>query len=108
MKWFAHIYFMKNEPANIRQTIPGHVKYWEGLDLPHFLGGPFADRSGGLIVFQAPDIVKATKIIENDPFVLANVIENRLIKEWALEQYPLGAPGPSYSYAERLYPGCFD
>jgi hypothetical protein len=52
MKTFAYFYFMKNEPAKIKSKAPLHAEYWNSLSLTGYLGGPFADRSGGLIIFQ--------------------------------------------------------
>ena len=49
------------------------------------MGGPFADRSGGLITFETDDIETATKTAMNDPFVLENLIEDKWIKEWVVE-----------------------
>jgi uncharacterized protein YciI len=51
----------------------------------NYLGGPFADRSGGLIIFEAKDINDANNIINNDPFTMNDVLESRWIKEWMPE-----------------------
>lgn len=83
-KWFAHIYFFKPEPDRINAAIPGHGDYWEKLPIAQFLGGPFADHSGGLMVFQAADLDEAGEIVEHDPFVREGLIETRLLKEWAI------------------------
>lgn len=46
------------------------------------MGGPFADRSGGLISFAASSIEDATEIILRDPFMLEDLIAEKWIKEW--------------------------
>ena len=63
-KKFAYFYFMKKEPEKIRQIAPQHVEYWQELNLEGYLGGPFSDRSGGLITFSADNIDQATDIVK--------------------------------------------
>jgi uncharacterized protein YciI len=62
--------------------VPAHVQYWHSATLPEYRGGPFADHSGGLISFAAPSLEAATAVVEQDPFVLADLIEQGWIKEW--------------------------
>ncbi|NOZ04257.1 MAG: hypothetical protein GXO92_06585 [FCB group bacterium] len=85
-KRFAYFYFMKNDPNKIRAIVPAHIGYWKGLDLPSCSGGPFADKSGGLIVFAAPNREEATRIVMNDPFLLENLIDHKWLKEWVVDQ----------------------
>ncbi len=84
-KQFVVFYFMKKEPEKIQKVVPLHVEYWKKRNLKKYKGGPFSDRSGGLITFEAENIEEATKIIMNDPFVLENLIGNKWIKEWIVE-----------------------
>jgi uncharacterized protein YciI len=84
-KHFAYFYFMKDEPKRIRPFIPQHVAYWKGLKLPGYMGGPFADRSGGMITFEADDLDSATSYANKDPFVLLDLLEDRWVKEWNTE-----------------------
>ncbi len=81
-KQFVVFYFMKKELEKIQKVVPSHVEYWKKRNLTKYRGGPFSDRSGGLITFEAENIEEATKIIMNDPFVLENLIGNKWIKEW--------------------------
>jgi uncharacterized protein YciI len=62
--------------------VPAHIQYWRAANHPEFVGGPFADHTGGLISFAAPSLEAALAIVEQDPFVLENVIEQKWIKEW--------------------------
>jgi uncharacterized protein len=84
-KQFMYFYFMKNEPDKIKSTVPSHIEYWEKCDLKGYQGGPFADRTGGLITFEAEDIEEAQSIASNDPFIVNDLIEEKWIKEWIVE-----------------------
>jgi uncharacterized protein YciI len=88
MKRFLYFYLMRNSPSSvgaIRQTAPEHVQYWRSCGLPDYLGGPFADRTGGLITFGAFSLVDAQRVVSNDPFVLNDLIEQTWVKEWLVE-----------------------
>lgn len=76
---------MKKETEKIRLVVPLHIEYWKDLNLKKYSGGPFSDRSGGLIIFEAKNIEGATKIAMSDPFVLENLIVNKWVKEWNVE-----------------------
>jgi uncharacterized protein YciI len=82
---FLYFYFNRNEPEKIRQIVPAHVEFWKEANLKEYTGGPFSDRTGGLISFSALSIEEATKIILQDPFVLENLIAEKWIKEWIIE-----------------------
>ncbi len=84
-KTFVFIYFMKNEPDSIRAIVPLHIAYWKKNKLMKYSGGPFADKSGGLITFEAADLEQAKDVIEKDPFITQEVIEKQWIKEWLPE-----------------------
>lgn len=84
-KRFAFFYFMKREPEKIKAAVPLHIEYWHSLKLNKYLGGPFADRSGGMITFESESIEEATKITNNDPFVTQDLFESKWIKEWIVE-----------------------
>ncbi len=84
-KQFVYFYFMKKEPEKIRSVVPLHIEYWKKCNLGGYMGGPFADRSGGLITFEAESIEEATRIITSDPFVTKDLLEDKWIKEWIVE-----------------------
>ncbi len=48
---FLFFHLMKDEPDRVRSVAPQHAAYWHDLELPGYIGGPFADRSGGSISF---------------------------------------------------------
>ncbi len=84
-KRFAYFYFMKNDPDKIAKTVTLHINYWKESDTDDYLGGPFSDRSGGLISFTANSIEEATNTILKDPFILEDLLSERWIKEWRVE-----------------------
>ena len=85
MKRFLYFYLMHNRPDSIRQVVPAHVQYWKSLNVPGYMGGPFADRTGGLITFEADNLEDAQRIVGNDPFQLEKGIEQTWVKEWLIE-----------------------
>jgi uncharacterized protein YciI len=84
-KRFLYFYFNRKQPEKIQKVVPAHVGYWKTANLREYRGGPFADRSGGLICFAASSFEEATAIILQDPFILENLIAEKWIKEWIVE-----------------------
>jgi uncharacterized protein YciI len=84
-KQFVFFYLMRKDAPGIREAVPEHVAHWKGARLDGYRGGPFADRSGGLITFRAADAEQATAIVERDPFVLRGLLQDRWTKEWLPE-----------------------
>ena len=79
---FVYFYFNRNAPEKIRQVVNAHVDYWKTANLKDYSGGPFSDRTGGLISFKASSLEEAAEIILKDPFNLEDLIEQKWIKEW--------------------------
>ena len=84
-KRFVYFYFNRHEPERIRQVVVAHVAYWRTAHLNGYLGGPFGDRTGGLISFLAHSLQEATDIILQDPFIAEDLIAEKWIKEWGPE-----------------------
>ena len=82
---FTYFYFNRNEPEKLRQVVPTHIQYWQTANLKGYMGGPFSDRTGGLISFAASSLEEATAIVLQDPFILENLIAEKWIKEWIIE-----------------------
>jgi uncharacterized protein YciI len=78
----AYVYLMAADSDRVRAVAPRHAAYWRGLDLPNYLGGPFADRSGGLITFEARSVDEAEWLAADDPFVREGLLASRWLKEW--------------------------
>jgi len=82
---FAYFYVMRDDPDSVRATAPKLVSHWHGLQLPGYLGGPFEDRTGGLITFEVEAPEQAQHAVETDPFVREGLLEAYWLKEWAPE-----------------------
>jgi uncharacterized protein YciI len=76
---------MKPEPERVRGVAPEHAAYWRDLGLSGYLGGPFADRSGGLITFEADSVQAAERVVAADPFVREELLEDSIVKQWVPE-----------------------
>ncbi|HEX6302452.1 MAG TPA: YciI family protein [Acidimicrobiia bacterium] len=82
---FLYFYLMKDAPDAVRAAAPDHAAYWHELGLDHYLGGPFADRSGGLITFDVESVGEAERLVAGDPFPQREVIERSWLKEWNVD-----------------------
>jgi hypothetical protein len=71
--------------------------HWRDQALPGYLGGPFGDRSGGLIIFHAPDRERAERLVSADPFVRQDLLANRWIKERTPEEPTVARAAPGAS-----------
>jgi uncharacterized protein YciI len=79
---YLFVYFMKDDPGCVAQVAPQHVRYWHEMDLPGYMGGPFADRTGGSISFETGSELEAKHLVGGDPFVVANLLSQSWLKEW--------------------------
>jgi uncharacterized protein YciI len=84
---FVYFYFNRNEPEKIRQVVAAHIAYWKTANIQGYMGGPFADRTGGLISFVASNAEEAAEVIQNDPFGMEDLIDQKWIKEWVFENH---------------------
>jgi len=82
---FLYFYLMKDEPDLVQTTAPKHAAYWRELTLPDYVGGPFADRSGGLITFEAPSTAQAERFVGSDPFQREGLLAHHWVKEWVTD-----------------------
>jgi uncharacterized protein len=80
-----YLYWMKDEPDRVRTVAPEHAAYWRDLGLSGYVGGPFADRLGGLITFEADSLEQAQVIIAADPFERERLLKNSVVKQWMPE-----------------------
>jgi len=80
-----YFYVMKHHRDRIRVIAPDHAAYWRGLGLDRYLGAPFADRSGGLIIFDGDSPEDAERLVARDPFLQEGLLQQHWVKEWALE-----------------------
>jgi uncharacterized protein YciI len=49
------------------------------------MGGPFSDRSGGLITFAANNMDEEKELINRDPFIIEDLVSEKWIIEWIVE-----------------------
>lgn len=82
MKTFVFMYILTDEIEVIQKSLGRHISYWKGLDLAYYKNGPFADKSGGLIIFSAVDIKEAEGVVSKDPLLTEKAVANYWIKEW--------------------------
>lgn len=82
---FLYFYLMRDTPDRVRSAVPEHAAYWREHGLGHYLGGPFADRSGGLITFDVASGAEAERLVADDPFVREDLLEGRWVKEWMID-----------------------
>ena len=82
----VYFYLMTNDASDVQLVAPQHAAYWRDLRLPGYRGGPFEDRSGGLITFEAPDLSTAEELVTGDPFVRNGLIATRWVKTWLTEE----------------------
>jgi hypothetical protein len=64
---------------------PGTSPTGTTSDWPATSGGPFADRTGGLITFQADDDQQAQHAVDTDPFVQEGLLKAHWLKQWTPE-----------------------
>jgi uncharacterized protein YciI len=81
---FLYFYLMKDEPDRVRAVAPDHAAYWRDLGLRHYVGGPFEDRSGGLITFEVGSAEEAERLVADDPFVQEGLLERRWVRGWLI------------------------
>jgi uncharacterized protein YciI len=82
---FLYFYLMGHDEEHVRRSAADHAEYWRSLDLPEYLGGPFVDRTGGLITFDAADESEARSLVRDDPFVREGLILQSWVTPWATE-----------------------
>lgn len=61
-----------------------HITYLKNASTERFfMGGGFANKVGGMIVYKAKDFKEAKKIADNDPLIQRNLYTYELL-EWDL------------------------
>lgn len=82
---FLYLYLMRDAPDRVRAVAPKHASYWKELGLQEYLGGPFADRSGGLITFETASAEEAERLVAEDPFVRNDLLARHWVREWLID-----------------------
>lgn len=81
----AYFYWMSDDAGRVGTVAPRHAAYWRELGLRDCMGGPFADRSGGLITFEADSLEQAERTAADDPFAQERLLGSSTVKEWMPE-----------------------
>jgi uncharacterized protein len=83
MARFAAILTFGEEAARLAVR-PRHREYLQSLlDAGKLhLSGPWADDSGALIVYEAPDLAAAQALLAADPYIAAGVLADVQLREW--------------------------
>ncbi|WP_028593115.1 YciI family protein [Paenibacillus assamensis] len=84
MAYFAAILNMKDVSKNATYR-PDHLAYLESLHAQGkiYARGPFADGSGGMVVYIADSFEEAKQLAEQDPYIIEGVRHLEL-REWGL------------------------
>lgn len=86
MKYFAAFLEMI-DPVKNEELRPQHLDYLQKRkeEGKVFARGPFADDSGGLVIYKAETYEEAKKMAEEDPYVVHGVRKLNL-REWNMSQ----------------------
>ena len=84
MRLYTFIYFLGEDLEKVKESLGDHITYWRKRkkELEFFRNGPFADKSGGLIIFSSSGFYEAEKLVNNDPLITEKVLKNYWLKEW--------------------------
>ena len=82
---YAYFYLMRTGGEGVSEAVPDHVAHWRALALDDYVGGPFEDRTGGLITFRADETSKAELAVATDPFVAHGLVQAYWLKRWTPE-----------------------
>jgi hypothetical protein len=82
---YAYFYLMRTDGEGVPEAVPEHVAHWRVLGLDDYVGGPFEDRTGGLITFRAEGTSWAEHAVATDPFVSRGLVQASWLKRWLPE-----------------------
>lgn len=82
MKTYMFMYILGDDIDTVTKNLGQHVRYWKDLGLEYYKNGPFADKSGGLIIFTVTSHAEAERILAKDPLIKEKAIEQYWLKEW--------------------------
>lgn len=83
-KLFVRIDYKNSEKEVTSKDFQDHIEYLNGVAVErYFVGGGFANESGGMIMFEAKDLEEAKTIAEKDPIIQRGLFRVK-IYEWDL------------------------
>ncbi|MEM6716186.1 MAG: YciI family protein [Cyanobacteria bacterium P01_D01_bin.6] len=85
MPWFVKIEQGIIRKAEFDRHVPAHVAYVEQLIAQGHQArtGYWAERGGGMLLFQAASLAEAEAIVQADPLIQAGCVEYEL-HEWCI------------------------
>lgn len=88
MRYFAAILRVLDQEKNVSLR-PQHLAFLKEHEAQGriFARGPFADGSGGLVIYQGPSLEAANELAERDPYV-AQGARHLELHEWLLTPRP--------------------
>lgn len=83
-KLFVRVDYKNNVLETTEKDFQDNVKYLNGIATErYFVGGGFANASGGMIIFKAKDLQDAKMIAEKDPIIQRGLYRVE-VYEWDL------------------------
>jgi hypothetical protein len=84
MTWFTVDTTYVEDRDKMRQVRPAHRDYLRVLVAEGIVvvAGPWADDSGGFIIFQVRDRVQLDQLLAEDPYTTEGIAADRQVKEW--------------------------
>lgn len=84
MNFYAVTYHYADAPDQIAEIRPIHREWLSALLEAGTLkaSGPLVDIAGALLIFEADDLEQLASLLDNDPFDIAGLIDERAIAQW--------------------------
>ncbi len=86
MAWYTVDTTYVDDREKLLQVRPTHRAYLAGLveQGSVLVAGPWADDTGGFVVYQVTDRAQLDQLLADDPYTLEGVSAGRAIKEWRI------------------------
>lgn len=84
MSFYAVTYHYLDAPDQIAAIRPIHREWLQQQLNEGSLkaSGPMVDVAGALLIFEVEDLESLASLLDNDPFDIAGVIQERVIQQW--------------------------
>jgi uncharacterized protein len=94
---FVHLCHYIDDLDRVAELRPAHRQYMAQLDSQNKLwaAGPFADGTGALFIYEAPDQQAAEEIFHADPYFTGRVLAISNLTAWSPALYNAFVEGAS-------------
>src|SRR5271155_2042053 len=94
---FIHLCYYVDDLHRVAELRPEHRQYMAQLDSQNKLwaAGPFADGTGALFIYEAPDRHAAEEILKADPYFTGEVLAVSKLIAWSPALYNAFVEGAS-------------